>query len=221
MLLWCLLAVVVTGLISYYLITPEYEATAKLIVQSESESVNYSELLSNRELLKTYGEVLRSNQITEDVIRRLGLAISPEQLQKKLRTQSSGESLIVSVSVRDQDYRLAVAIVNTFAQSFLDNIHQIMRVGNVTILDQAKEDVRVKPVRPKPLLNMALALIVAIVLFALFVLYKEMTNSTIRSAEEVEHILHLPLLGLIPDLHAKTLKNKRKDMETRRGESKA
>ncbi|UFJ42498.1 Wzz/FepE/Etk N-terminal domain-containing protein [Brevibacillus humidisoli] len=215
MLVWCGLAVAATGLISLYLIEPEYEATTKLIVQGESiESVDYSQLLSNRELLTTYGEVMRSNQIAEDVIRRIGLSISPEELLEKLRIHSSDQSLIVTVSARDRDYGQAVVIANAFAQSFLDNIHQIMKVGNVTILDPAREKAIVEPVRPRPLLNMALALVVGIVLFSLFVLYQELINNTIRSEEEAEQLLGLPILGVIADHHLNTGKGKRQVKKT-------
>lgn len=68
--------------------------------------------------------------------------------------------------------------------------------NNVSIVDIA--EVPREPYWPKPLLNILLALILGIGLSVLFVAVREILDDVVRSPDDVERKLGLPLLGLIP-----------------------
>lgn len=69
--------------------------------------------------------------------------------------------------------------------------------NNITVVDVA-ETPR-KPASPRPLLNMALALIAGVVLAFLYAFGREKLDDAIRDPRDVEGKLHLPLLGVIPE----------------------
>lgn len=142
------------------MLKPEYEATATILVQSQNlENQNmYNDIMANQKLVKTYAEIIKSRQIAEDVIQHLQLDVTTEELLEKVRN----ESLVTSITVTDQNPEKAALIANSFAESFYNNIHSIMKVDNVSILDEAKWESAPKPVRPKPLVNMAIALVLGL-----------------------------------------------------------
>lgn len=197
-----LAAVIVTGLLSFYVIRPVYEATATLVVQTNSTNnqIGYNDLIVNQKLVKTYSEIIKSRYICETVIHKLTLRISVKELLEKIRVKAADESLITSITVTDDDPAQAVEIANTFAQTFSANLKFVMKVDNVTILDLAKLSLDMVPVRPRPYLYMAIAgalsLMAAVGLASLL----EFLDRTVKTEERLEEIMATPVLGVIPDM---------------------
>ena len=184
---------------SYWLSEPEYEATTTLLVQSETQNqlVSVDQLLASQKLLTTYGEIIKSNQIADDVIWRLNLQMSTEELLSKVKVKSASESLITSVTVTDNDPKQAVAIANAFATSFSGNLNSILKVDNVSILDEAKLIAASVPVSPRPVLNIGIALVLGLLIGIGGALLMEHFDRSFKSEEEVEDLVGLPVLGVI------------------------
>lgn len=82
---------------------------------------------------------------------------------------------------------------------------------NIVQVEQALPSI--KPVRPQPVFNMALAAILAFMMAGIFAFFKNYTDNTIRSPEEVSEELNLPVLGYIGDMDSRRLRDpKRRDM---------
>ncbi|MGB8954114.1 MAG: Wzz/FepE/Etk N-terminal domain-containing protein [Tumebacillaceae bacterium] len=202
--LWISLATVllVTGAAvwSYFLTEPQYEATTKLLVQSQTQNnqlFSVDQLVANQKLLTTYGEIIKSNQIADDVIGRLNLHMSAAALLSKVKVKSAADSLITSVTVTDNDPQQAVAIANAFASSFSGNLNSILKVDNVSILDEAKLIAASVPVSPRPVLNIGVALVLGLLIGIGGALLMEHFDRSFKSEEEVEDLVGLPVLGVI------------------------
>ncbi|WP_157215841.1 GumC family protein [Flavisphingomonas formosensis] len=70
--------------------------------------------------------------------------------------------------------------------------------NNLSVIDRA--DVPKSPIQPKPLVNIAVALLVGVALAGLFVIGREMLDDAIRTPEDVRRKLGVPVLGTIPVL---------------------
>ncbi len=75
--------------------------------------------------------------------------------------------------------------------------------NNITVVDSA--EVPRKPSSPRPLLNMALALVAGFGLALLYAIGREKLDDAIRDPRDVEAKLHLPLLGVIPEFSGTNL----------------
>ena len=201
--LWISLATVLlvagAALWSYFLTEPEYAATTKLLVQNEAQNqtVSVDQLVANQKLLTTYGEIIKSNQIADDVIGRLNLNISTEVLLNKVKVKTASDSLVTSVTVTDNNPKQAVAIANAFARSFSGNLNGILKVNNVSILDEAKLVAASVPVSPRPVLNMGIALVLGLLIGIGGATLIEHFDQSLQSEEEVEDLVGLPVLGVI------------------------
>ncbi len=189
-----------TAWVNFYVFKPVYETTTKILIQSQTSSnqIIYNDLLTNQKLVKTYSEIIKSNRVSEEVIHRLSLSITPEELIKKVTTKSNEESLITSITVRDHNPQSAVDIANAYAQSFYENINQIMQVDNVTILDIAKLPLYPKPILPKPLMNISVSIFLTIIVCIVLILFYESMDKRIKSEEDLMEVLEIPVLGVIP-----------------------
>jgi succinoglycan biosynthesis transport protein ExoP len=77
--------------------------------------------------------------------------------------------------------------------------------NNVSIVDRA--DPPIRPVSPRPLLNLALALFAGLLLGVGYVVLREHFDDAIRSAEDIETELGTSMIGLVPMLSADQFPN--------------
>ena len=72
------------------------------------------------------------------------------------------DSQVVNVTVQDPDPQMAANIANTTAEVFQKEIVNLMNIDNVNILAKANIGENPSPVKPQPLLNIAIALVVGL-----------------------------------------------------------
>jgi capsular polysaccharide biosynthesis protein len=72
-----------------------------------------------------------------------------------------------------------------------------MKVDNVSILAKAEIKENPTPVKPSPLLNIAIAVVVGLMAGIGMAFLLEYMDNTIRDEKDIETILDLPLLGSI------------------------
>jgi capsular polysaccharide biosynthesis protein len=197
-----LFSVMAIGYYSFYVIKPEYEASATLLVQSDNggEKSQVNDIVANQKLVITYGEIIKSNRIAAEVINRLHLKLPVEQLLSQIKIRTNGESLLTTLIVTDHDPKQAVTIANTFANAFNDNLGTIMHVNNVLILDEAKGSDHPKPVNPKPFLNIAVAFVLSVLSSIGISVWLELSHKTVKNSKDIRHDLQLPVLGVVGKL---------------------
>lgn len=217
-----IIAVTLSGVISYYLLTPIYAASTQILVnQEKSERINYSaaDVQTNLQLINTYNVIIKSPVILDEVIKELDLNLSAKQLNERITVGSEKDSQVVNISVQNEDPKMAAEIANTTASVFQKKIAEIMNVDNVSIL--ASADVRggEKPISPQPMLNMMIALVVGLMLGFGLALLLEYFDHTVKSEKDVEKVLGLPILGVVSVIEdsklEKKTKRKEKNLETR------
>ncbi|WP_164667651.1 YveK family protein [Virgibacillus doumboii] len=212
-------AAIISAVITYIFFTPTYQSSSQFIVnqseQGQKANYNVNEIRSSIELINTYKVILTSPVILEGVANELNLSYSVTQLQNKIQVANENSSQVVKVSVTDADPELAAQIANTTVQIFKTKIPDLMNVDNVHILSEAGTVANPSPVSPKPTLNIAIAIVLGgIVGFGLAFLLEYLDN-TIKSEEDIERELHLPVLGVIThikdeDVHQQRMTTKKR-----------
>ncbi|PLT31776.1 YveK family protein [Peribacillus deserti] len=215
-----LAAVLVSALISYFVLTPVYQASTQLLVnQKESKQTVYNpnEIQTNLQLVNTYNEIIKSPVILDKVREELDLSISTGVLTSKITVSNANESQVLNLSVQDTDPYQAADIANKTAEVFQRDIKSIMNVDNVTILSKATVGDKVSPIKPKPLLNIAIALVIGLMAGVGLAFLFEYLDNTIKNEQDIETLLDLPVLGSIANIEEpKESKGKEKSV---RGES--
>jgi capsular polysaccharide biosynthesis protein len=193
-----ILAVTITGAVSFYFLTPIYQSSTQILVnQSKNNQQSYStmEVQTNLQLINTYTVIIKSPAILDLVIRELNLDLTVKQLNEQISVASEKDSQVVNITVKNPDPKMAAAIANMTASVFQQEISNIMKVDNVSILATADENP--VPVEPRPVLNMAIALVFGLIAGMGLAFLLEYLDNTIKSEKDVENILGLPVLGVI------------------------
>ena len=74
-----------------------------------------------------------------------------------------------------------------------------LKASNIRIVDSA--EVPKGPVKPRVLLNLALGIILGLGLGVGLAFFQEYLDKTLKTPDEVEHLLRLPSLGVLPRFH--------------------
>ena len=193
-------AAAVSAIISYFVITPTYEASTQFIVNQEAgeqSSVDLNQIRSNVEIINTYNDIIKSNRILDQVVEEMNLTISSGALGQKITVSSSQNSQVVTLTASDYDPKVAVDIANTTVEVFREDLPEIMNVNNVSVLSEAFVPANPTPVNPKPLLNIAIAVVLGAMVGVGIAFLLEYLDNTITTEQDVEDKLGLPILGVI------------------------
>lgn len=194
-----LIAALISGSISYFLLTPVYESSTQILVnQKQSENqLDSTQIQSNIDMINTYSVIIKSPAILEKVIDELDLKLSVEQLSGKITINSQENSQVFSLTVQDSNPTQAVEIANKVSSIFQKEIKDIMKVDNVSILAKAEIKENPTPVKPNPLLNIAIAVVVGLMAGLGLAFLLEYLDNTIKDEDDIERLLNLPILGSI------------------------
>ncbi|MBT2667497.1 capsular biosynthesis protein [Bacillus sp. ISL-4] len=194
-----LIAALISGAISYFLLTPVYESSTQILVnQKQSKNqLDLNQIQSNIDMINTYSVIIKSPAILEKVIEDLELEQSMDQLSQKITINSQENSQVFSLTVQDSNPSKAVEIANAVSGTFQKEIKDIMNVDNVSILAKAEVKGNPTPVKPSPLLNIAIAVVVGLMAGIGLAFLLEYMDNSIRDERDIEALLDLPLLGSI------------------------
>ncbi|GAA0367761.1 YveK family protein [Bacillus horti] len=194
-----LLAVIASALLSYFVLTPQYEASTEILVnQAPTEGqVNQGDIRTNIDLINTYSVIIKSPRILDIVLAENQFNLSYRQLHDRIEVNSVQNSQVMSVAVTDTDYTRAASLVNAIASTFQREVVSLMNIDNVHIMAEAKADMNPAPVRPSPVLNIAIAFVIGTMLAIGLAFLLDYLDNSIKTEQDVEKYLDLPVIGTI------------------------
>lgn len=103
--------------------------------------------------------------------------------------------------VRDTNALRAKDIANETAAVFMEEVVDAMKIQNIKIIDFAIEPQRA--VAPRVKLNAVIGAMLGLMMGVFFALFKEFTDNTIKSAEDILKYVDLPVIGNVPIIDQK------------------
>ena len=211
-----IIATTASGVVSFFLLTPIYQSSTQLLVnQSKSELGQYSsaDIQTNLQLINTYNVIIKSPAILSKVSEQVGGEETAGSLNSKITVNSANNSQVVNITVQHEDPAMAALIANTTATVFQREIITLMNVDNVSILSEATASS--SPVKPNPKLNMAIAFVVGLMAGVGLAFLLEFLDNTVKSEQDVEQVLGLPVLGTITIIEDDLIKDIKPDRMSR------
>lgn len=178
---------------------PVYKSSAKIVLISDSSEMTYNEVSLNKNLVGTYTEIIKSKRVLNQVIDNLGLDYSYSKLYGSVEVSSVTNTEVIIITVTDTDKTLAKDITNEIAKAFEKEIPELYNISNVNILDTAEEATSPSniSVAKQSVLFVMIGLVLGLGL--VFVLYY--FDRTVKTTEQVETKIGLPVLGTVQDFN--------------------
>lgn len=189
----------ITLLMTMFLMKPKYESNTQVLVnQKEKKSeLMAQEVQSNIQLVNTYSEIVKSPRILDEVAKK-NKKYSASEIKSMLTATTQAESQILNVNVESGSKKDAEKVANDIAKVFSDEMPNIMNVDNVTILSKANGTA--SKVSPSLIINLVIGLILGLILALIIIILKEIFDKRIRTEEDIERELNIPVLGSIQKL---------------------
>lgn len=199
-----LIITIATGVYTYYYITPQYQATTELLVNKEDPAKQG--VINQQEMFDTYSGIMTSPRILKIAADKLNMKGKEKALAGKINITSVKNSQIMSITVTDTNQKQAATIANTVADTFKTEIVKIMNINNVQILTEAVADPGAAPVKPNKTQNIMIAFVVGLLVSIGLAFLLDFLDRTIKTDQDVERKLGLPVLGSITVMKEKDIK---------------
>ena len=204
-----LLGLLISGLYTFFLVTPMYESSSRLVVnqtQNTNQTITNTDIQTNLSLINTYQSIIKEPIVLEDVIKETGIDLSIDELSNKISVQTEANSLVFGVSAQDESPYVAAELANATAESFQSKIGDILDVESVTILSQAVPSLNA--ISPNTTVNLALGLILGLMLGVGISFLLEFTDKRVKDTKIIED-LGWTNLGSVLEMSASELNESR------------
>lgn len=186
--------------VSKFLMTPQYEASALMIVntrQDTTANVTSDQLNSASRLVSTYGIIIKSDTVLNEVIANLGLGMSYSELASKVSVSAVDETQVMKITVTDANPEGARQVCEQITQVAPDEIVEAVEAGSVKVISAAS--LNPNPVSPNVMRNTAMAGALGLAACAGLFVVQFLLNNKINSEEDIAKQLNLPVIGVIPN----------------------
>ena len=200
------LTAIIAGLAAFayssFVIKPQYTSTTRIYVvnrnQADKPGLTNQDLQAGAYLVKDYREIILSQDVLEKVVADQKLPMDAKTLGRKVSVTVPADTRIVSISVRDGNPEEASRIANALREVAAQKIISVTRVSDVTTLEEARP--ATSPSSPNIRRNTMIATIAGVGFVTIIVLLVELLDDRVKRPEDIEEVMHLSLLGVIPNL---------------------
>ena len=198
----CLSAIVcggISGLVSFFVLEPVYEANTSLIVNKEIKKTQITttdDLNYVQKLAITYGEIIKSRTVITSTIEKLKLDMTYEELEKIISVSNVSDTQIIKISIEHKNPVLATKICNTIPEIFTKEVQRISKASGVEVIDKAI--VPEEPIKPNKIMNIAIAMLLGVMVSVFVICLTEALNTSIKEPKDIEEKLGIPVFGVVP-----------------------
>ncbi|WP_373105792.1 Wzz/FepE/Etk N-terminal domain-containing protein [Streptococcus parasanguinis] len=187
---------------SAFLAKKEYQSTSRIYVVSrqnqDNNALTNSDLQAGSYLVKDYREIILSQNVLTQAIEELKLDLTPAELSKKISVSVPTDTRILSITAKDGDPKEAARIANGLRNVAAEKIISVTKVSDVTTLDEA--EVPQSPSSPNIRRNVLLGFIAGAGLMVVLMVVVEVLDDRVKRPEDIEELMGLTLLGIVPDI---------------------
>lgn len=196
----------VTGAVAFayssFIVKPEFTSTTRIYVvnrnQGDKPGLTNQDLQAGSYLVKDYREIILSQDVLEKVATDLKLELPPKGLASKIKVTVPVDTRIVSISVTDRAPEEASRIANSLREVAAQKIISVTRVSDVTTLEEARP--ATSPSSPNIRRNTMVGFLAGAVVMVVTVLLVELLDTRVKRPEDIEDVMQIALLGVVPNL---------------------
>ena len=178
---------------------PMYKSYTTVILggneTTNSQTITQNDITMNKNLVDTYAEIVKSRRVLDQVIDELDLNISYDSLYNMISVSAVNNTEIIKITVTNKNAVTAKNIANVTANYFMKEIVKLYNMNNVNVLDEAiNAD---NPFNINIAKQVVIYFVVGLILALGIVFVVFYFDRTIKSVEQIEQKIKLPILGSV------------------------
>lgn len=197
------------GAYQHFMITPTYQADAMIYITNTDSMITFSDLQLSAALTEDYAKIIKSRTVLNRVIDELDLDIDFKQLGNLVTVENPDSTHIIHIYVTTDDLELSRNIANALMNISVSQIYQIIGSSEPTVIDYAEAEA-VENVTPGLMKYMAMGALLGAAVVCAILIIRMLMNTTMKTEEDIDKYLHLPVLAAVPYYSEKSMKGKGK-----------
>ena len=195
----------IAGLVTFFVIKPKYETKVRVFIGKEGATpdtgVDYSsgDLSFYQDLVGTYIEILKNNDSIKMALKDIKQEDTQGNINRVLAGLSvsqSGTTQIMDIKYTTTDMSEIIPVIESVTDQFIVKSKQLIKNGNVEILENAK--IPSGPISPNKPLNVIIGFMLGLMVAIGLAFLLEYLDNTVKTTEELENLLGMPVLADIP-----------------------
>ena len=194
-----LVATLISGILSFFVIKPTYETSTKVFIgkeESNQEGYNTNDIQMYQKLLQTYAETIKTNEVIQAAIKNTNTNLTVEEVKKSLTVTPISDTQILQIKYQNKNPQVAKKILGNITDEFIILAKELVPNGNVRVIEAVQ--LPENPVAPNKKMNIAIAFLLGLMVSVGLVFLLEYLDNTFKSKENLEKELDIPVIGLIP-----------------------
>lgn len=196
-----LLVSVVSWACSAFLLPKKYEASVNMIVNTRTDlsgMVTSDNISSAQNLVDTYAIIIKSNKVLNQVIEKLGLSMTYDELYDIVSVNGINNTQVMKIAAQCGDSGLAVQIVQTISEIAPAIVADAVEAGSCKVVSDVYA--RYTPVSPNVTRSTLTAAMLSALLICAAIVLKALLTDAIVDDVDLENKLGISVLGVIPDV---------------------
>lgn len=197
-------ATLVSAILSFFVIKPQYEASTKLFIgkqeTQDNNAYNNNDVMMYQKLMKTYAEIVKTSDLVTKAVDSANLDYNTKEIKgilDNLTVTPSADTQILNLKYKGKDPKEVLEVTKAITDEFISESKKLIPNGNLQIIQAAQ--LPEHPVSPNKKLNILIAFVLGLMVGVGVVLLLEYLDNTFKSRDELEKALDLPIIGTIPD----------------------
>lgn len=194
-----LIATMVSVIISFFVIKPQYEASTKVFIgkeAAEENAYNQGDVTMYQQLMQTYSETIKTKDLVSKALAEVNLKLSPEEVLSNVTVVTVANTQILEIKYRSNSPTEAKLVVSGISSEFVKTSKELVPNGNIKIIESV--ELPENPVSPNKTMNIAIAFLLGLFTGVGLALLLEFLDNTFKNKEQLERELDIPVLGSIP-----------------------
>ena len=195
-----LVATLISGILSFFVIKPTYETSTKVFIgkeESNQEGYNTNDIQMYQKLLQTYAETIKTNEVVQAAINSTNNTdLTVPAVKGALTVTPVSDTQILQIKYQNKNPEVAKEILEGITNEFVILAKELVPNGNVRVIEAVQ--LPENPVAPNKKMNVAIAFLLGLMVSVGLVFLIEYLDNTFKSKEELERELDIPVVGIIP-----------------------
>ncbi len=189
------------------LIHPVYQATAILIVNFQTSPSSYDSVSASLQAVPTYAQLLQSPAVLGPVL-ALHPGMTLKDLTAMITVTPKPNSQLIELDVDNTNPTLAMNIANEISNQFVQFVNPQLSASVLPVYATRPTS----PIRPRPLQDAGIGALVGLGLALALIFLFEWIDDRLASPEEVQDLLGMETLTIIPRLSRRELIKKAEEV---------
>lgn len=206
----CITSLVIGVVYTYYFITPMYTASVDISISFEdTASVNEKNTIVTN-VKKNIVEFIKIKDVVTPVLSKNGITENWKTVADRISATPVGEAALVRVYYEDPDPEQAKKMVVAFAEELQGKINldennegeNSLRFATevIHLINRPLANDALVPTSPNKTLNVLISLLLGGITGVVVVILKEQFSTRFASKKEIENLLEIPVLTMIPEI---------------------